>query len=645
MDEEMHQYKDVLLVSMPFAGIDIPSIQLGLLESHLKQYDISVKSRHLYLKAADIYGIAHYNYLIYPPNDSYTAQLFFVKYLFPKHYKKNIKSIKAYFDNVISKNNDSDKKYNLTFEEYEEKTDRFYQWVLSNLEWPPYDLIGFTCNYGQFLPSLAIAKHIKQHDKKKHIVFGGSRTIGELGVQSLKCFDFIDTIVSGEGEEALYQLCSYNHEATAIPNLIYRKGKTIITNPPSGKNHLNTSPSATYQSYFQELELTTPETQQYFQYYGRLPIEISRGCWWNKCSFCNLNIQYDRYQEKSMDKILEEINCLSDAYNILHFQLIGNTLPQKNLREFLQCLIQLEKDCTFIAETRADQLDNDDYTLLKDAGIHIIQTGIESFSCSYLKKINKGVGVIDNIASLKYCKEHNIQNHYNLIINYPNEDEKDYYETIKTIQKIKGYLDPPNLCQFRLVYGSPIFKKQDKYGIKNIHHSTIDTLLFPKTILQQNISFIYEFDTMKPNRDSDWNNLKCLWKKEHETRQNYAVTSNQDIDRFIFYFIDGKQFLKIYDKRNNDQINIYTLDSFERAVFLSCLSIITKEHLQDIFHSDPKRLENSLESFIDLGLLYQENNRYLSLPLDLNKCKGIQKNRYSVLPTGFINYKIALKNL
>ena len=644
MDEEMHQIKDVLLVSMPFAGIDIPSIQLGILESQLKKWDITVKSRHLYLKAADIYGIANYNFLIYPPNDSYTAQLFFVKYVFPRHYKKHAKAFQTYFDQIISKNSESEKKYNLSFQEYEEKTDLFYQWVISNLDWASYDIIGFTCNYGQFLPSLSIAKYIKQKDKKKHIVFGGSRTIEALGEGTLKSFDFIDTIVSGEGEEALYQLCTTDYDIRSIPNLIYRQGKTIRRNPSKGICDLNLSPITTYNSFFQELEQANLETQQYFHYYGRLPIEISRGCWWNKCSFCNLNLQYDHYREKTTERILEEINYLSDNYNILHFQLIGNTLPLKDLHHFLQELYQLDKDCTFIAEARADQLDNDDYTLLKDAVISIIQTGVESFSKSYLKKINKGVEVIDNIASIKYCKENNIQNHYNLIINYPNEDENDFKETQTTIQLIKGYLDPPNLCQLRVVYGSPIYKKQEQYGIQKLHYSTIDKLLFQKSILHKNISFVFEFNTKKQKKNQHWQKLINQWRKEQETNQLEALKSKHDIDKYIFYFIDGKQYLKIYDKRPKDRINIYILDSFERSIFLSCLSIQTKSQLLEVFPNDQKRLEDTIRSFVELGILYQENNRYLSLPLDYNKCIGIRKNRHYHSYTPLLTCNIKLKH-
>ncbi|HIH29678.1 MAG TPA: hypothetical protein HA260_07745, partial [Thermoplasmata archaeon] len=86
----MHnEKKSVLVVSMPFAGITIPSIQLAVLETYCRKQGIAIETRHLYLKAAEFYGLQNYHSLIYPPNDSYTAQMVFSRYVFPEHWEKN----------------------------------------------------------------------------------------------------------------------------------------------------------------------------------------------------------------------------------------------------------------------------------------------------------------------------------------------------------------------------------------------------------------------------------------------------------------------------------------------------------------------------------------------------------------------------
>ena len=68
---EMHSStKNVLLISMPFAETSIPSIQLALLEEYLRERGIQIQTKHLYLQAAELYGLQNYNYLINTPNDA-----------------------------------------------------------------------------------------------------------------------------------------------------------------------------------------------------------------------------------------------------------------------------------------------------------------------------------------------------------------------------------------------------------------------------------------------------------------------------------------------------------------------------------------------------------------------------------------------
>ena len=604
--------KSVLLLSMPFAGVEIPSIQLGSLEAYLKERNINITTRHLYLKAADFYNVKNYNSLIYPPNDSYTAQMVFSRYVFPEHWKKNIDKFKEYY-------NKNKQRQGFTFDEYVRKTDDFYNWVISDIDWQMYDIIGFTLNYGQFLPSLAIAKEIKERYPDRIIVFGGSRTTGELGKKVLEIFPYIDFIVSGDGEEALYRLAADFNSYLSIPNLIFRKEKDIIWNESKNEIDLNGLPIPIYKSYYKELCSVSPEVQQFFFYNGKLPIEISRGCWWNKCSFCNLNIQHKKYREKNVERIVEEIDFLSDKYKILNFQIVSNNLLVKDTRKLCERIIELGKDLSFFAEARADQLKRSDYTLLKQAGFNTIQTGIESFSSSYLKKMNKGVSVIDNIAALKFCKENGIANEYNLIVGYPNEETVDFEETKKNIQLFKQYLDPPNICNLRVVYGSPVYCNIGDFNIEKLDFFDIDGVMFPQEVLEKGFSFVYSFKVKKSKKEFEWEKLVSRWHIEREMLMIESVKSKNPVDQHVFYFVDGGSFIRIYDKRSLKNIQIFNLDEVEREIFLSCLDVVSLEKIKEnLPHISEDKILSTLKDFEENNIVFRENNRYLSLPLKIN---------------------------
>jgi len=506
--------ENVLLIAMPFAGIAIPSIQLPILEGYLKERDINIKTRHLYLKAAEIYGLLNYNALVYPPNDSYTAQMVFSKYVFPDHWNATKEKFRTFFNEKICKNPAIQSDF--TFDSFVHSTDVFYEWVIENINWENYGIIGFTLNYGQFLPSLAIAKKIKKLHPEKKIIFGGSRTVGKLGLKVLETFDYVDFIVSGDGEDALCRLASDFKNYEAIPRLMYRVGKEIIWNKSDVVTDLDSLPLPSYDPFFEELNKMSDEIQQHFHLQGKIPIEISRGCWWNKCTFCNLSVQHDTYHEKKVDRIVEEIAFLADKYQIANFQMIGNTLPKTTYRSLFQKIKELRKDFTFFVETRAGRLISDDYQLLKEAGFTTIQTGIETFSQHYIKKMNKGTRVIDNIATLKLCKENGIANNYNIIVNYPNEETIDFEETEKNIRFISQYLAPPQISSLIVEFGSAIYNNPSEFNIEELDYIDIDKIMFPEEILKQGISFFYNFKRKQDFGKNNWEQLVETWRKKYE---------------------------------------------------------------------------------------------------------------------------------
>jgi len=614
----MQNSKKLLLVSTPFAESSIPSIQLALLESYLKERDVNVTTKNLYLNAAEIYGLNNYNFLINSPNDSYLAQLAFSKYLFPYHWDRNIQKIRYFYDNIIT----TDQKYKdtLPFEKYLEKTDNFYSYAIHPYNWQKADIIGFTLNYGQFLSSLAISKKIKEKFPEKKIVFGGSSIINELGKKTLKTFDWIDYIISGEGEEPLFLLATEEKDISSIPGLIFRKNKEIICNKNDTFYDINDLSYPDFHSYLQELSIISDEVQQYYALFGRLPIELSRGCWWNNCTFCNISSYHKKYREKKIKRFVEELDYLSETYKNLTFQVIGNTLPQQDYKKLCEQIIELGKDFNLYIEARAGQLKSDDYNLLKKAGFCNIQTGIEAFSPNYLKKMNKGVKVIDNIAALKFSKENGIFNSYNIIINYPNEEHIDFLETIHNIDFIKNYLDPPQISQFVVGYDSPIYKNLEKFNIEKLESKLIDTLMYPPEILRQEIFFFNQFKRKNEIKENKWNKLVLDWKEGIESKEINAVKRKTIIERLIFYYIDGKSYLKIYDNRNNKNVMIYVLNEKEREIILSCEDVITFEKLKEkISNISEDELKNILKIFVEAGIVFNEDDLYLSLPLNYNK--------------------------
>jgi hypothetical protein len=234
--------------------------------------------------------------------------------------------------------------------------------------------------------------------------------------------------------------------------------------------------------------------------------------------------------------------------------------------------------------------------------------------------MNKGTRVIDNIAALKYCKENQIQNHYNLIVNYPNEEPNDFEETKESIQQIQSYLDPPQICYLRVVHGSRIQCNPYEYNIENLENTNIDRIMFPEEILDIDFNFVYNFKRKQiTNTDYDWEELINCWKQRRQQMQLQAIQKPNTLNNLVFYLEDGGSFIKIYDKRDGVNINVYILDKIERKILLSCIDISSFEEikLQNTDLSDEK-LNEILKNFVESGILFKEDEYYLTLPFEIN---------------------------
>jgi hypothetical protein len=87
----------------------------------------------------------------------------------------------------------------------------------------------------------------------------------------------------------------------------------------------------------------------------------------------------------------------------------------------------------------------------------------------------------------------------------------------------------------------------------------------------------------------------------------------------VFYFVDGGSFIKIYDKRDWQNIRIFVLNELERAVFLACVDMVSLQQLQQRFANVPEfELIAMLQSFEQNGLVFVEDELFLCLPLRIS---------------------------
>src|SRR4030095_5227998 len=87
-------------------------------------------------------------------------------------------------------------------------------------------------------------------------------------------------------------------------------------------------------------------------------------------------------------------------------------------------------------------LNKEQLSLLRAAGITAIQPGIESLSDIVLQIMRKGVSALQNIRLLKWCRQLGISPHWNLIWGFPDEPPAEYQRMAELVPLIT-HLTPP----------------------------------------------------------------------------------------------------------------------------------------------------------------------------------------------------------
>src|SRR2546426_164216 len=304
----MSDRASIALVNMPFGYSKYPSIQLGTLSALLKSHGLGVKTYYLNLLFAHRIGVPLYERLC--EKRALFGEWLFSYLLFRDNPKRAeyLATFKPVFED-ISRESGHPISY---FEEMATRiAPQFLSWAMTAIDWGQYKIVGFTSTFDQNVASLSLAKLINDPYPSVKIVFGGANYDGEMGLEHLRAFPWIDCVVIGEGEEVFPPLVKQileGREGRFPPGVAYRQD-----------GHVRFEPNPNLFSDFQRMG--PPDYDDYYEQLGELEAgpskgldrillyEGSRGCWWGEkhhCTFCGLNAQ-------AMDKgvtPLQNLQCL-----------------------------------------------------------------------------------------------------------------------------------------------------------------------------------------------------------------------------------------------------------------------------------------------------------------------------------------------
>jgi radical SAM superfamily enzyme YgiQ (UPF0313 family) len=169
--------------------------------------------------------------------------------------------------------------------------------------------------------------------------------------------------------------------------------------------------------------------------YRMIYYESVRGCPY-RCNFCNYPYLFsdNRFRYKSARRMAEEWEHYLGTLDLEYITCLDSlfTVPPARLVEFCNTLLERRLNyIKWICYARADDLADEKTTaLMKAAGAHQVQIGLESGDQGQLDNMDKACTVESNARAIDLCRKHGITTVASLIVGFPGETRESLTRTL-----------------------------------------------------------------------------------------------------------------------------------------------------------------------------------------------------------------------
>ncbi len=332
---------------------------------------------------------------------------------------------------------------------------------------------------GNLYSAFRIAQYFKENFPEVKIALGGGFANTELrSVSDPRVFEFIDFITLDDGEAPVLQLIK-NIEAndfTVFKRTFFRKDGIVYylnnsTIPDFKQNQLGTPDYSDLplNDYMSLITLANPMHKLWSD--GRWnKLTMAHGCYWGKCTFCDISLDYISIYEPATAKLLcDRVEELIAATGETGFHFVDEAAPPALMKAFALEVLRRKLVITWWANIRFEKnFTTDLCQLLAKSGCIAVSGGLEVASDRLLKLIDKGVTVAQVAEVTRSFTEAGILVHAYLMYGYPTQTVQETIDSLEMTRQLfeAGVIQSGFWHQFALTAHAPIAKEPERYGVK-----------------------------------------------------------------------------------------------------------------------------------------------------------------------------------
>jgi len=365
---------------------------------------------------------------------------------------------------------------------------------------------------GAMYAALRIAQTIKKTDPKIKIALGGGYVNTELReITDSRIFDYIDFITLDSGERPLLALLDHLNGKRSRSRLV----RTFIKGESNQVEFMNWQEpdipfeevgTATWDglpldSYLSLLDMLNPMHRLWSD--GRWnKLTVAHGCYWKKCSFCDVSLDYiSRYETASASLLVDRIEQIIVETGQTGFHFVDEAAPPKILKALAEELIHRKVVISWWGNIRFEKTFTPELAnLLARSGCIAMSGGLEVASNRLLDLMKKGVSVAQVAKVTKSFSDAGILVHAYLMYGFPTQTVQETVNSLEYVRQLfeHGCIQSGFFHRFICTVHSPVGKNPEEYGVQLVPLPEI-------TFAKNDISFI---DPVGVDHDSLGQGLK-----------------------------------------------------------------------------------------------------------------------------------------
>jgi hypothetical protein len=342
----------------------------------------------------------------------------------------------------------------------------------------PPEVVAITAPFpGNVYGAFRMAQTIREVAPGSTLILGGGWVNTELRtLRDPRVFDYFDYVTLDDGERPLLNLLTHlsGRPARLVRTYVRRGSEVVLENDatqhdiPQSDTGIPTYDGLPLDRYVSLMEMLNPMHRLWSD--GRWnKITLAHGCYWKKCSFCDVSLDYiGRYDKASTDLIVRRIQSLIAETGETGFHLVDEAAPPAGLRALAKRLLAEKLTITWWGNIRFEKTFTAELCqLLAESGCVAVSGGLEVASDRLLELMKKGVTVEQVARVTRAFADAGIMVHAYLMYGFPTETMQDTIDALERVRQLfaAGCIQSAYWHRFSATAHSPIGLRPEQYGI------------------------------------------------------------------------------------------------------------------------------------------------------------------------------------